>query len=348
MLFSPFRGVLLTALFLSVVGGSHAGTRYHYTNEGSTGTAVRNSITGFVFSEDRSPVGNIYVELQTDMYLTVGRTQTNGAGMYSFRGLAAGVYVVKVLTGGTNFEEQSRTVPLVPISALPGSGAQSEQADFYLRPRRSSEPARAAPGVVFVQEVPDAAKRLYDDGVAELERKNEAAGYTRLKEALETFPDYFLALDRLANEYLAKGYYPAAHILFTRAVAVNPKSVSSTVGLGLTEYRINRLEPSIELLNKAITLDKKNVAAHYWLGVALHAAKKLGEAVTALQAADKLSDGKFADVHWQLARVYNDQKKYKNAADSLEKYLLLKPDAENADQIRGIIKLLQEKAPVNI
>jgi outer membrane protein assembly factor BamD (BamD/ComL family) len=297
-----------------------------------------NSITGFVFGENRLPLSRVHVELQTDMYSTLVRTQTNDSGMFSFRGIPNGQFYVKVLPYGTDYHEQSRSVTLSPI----GRGGVSEQIDFYLKLRKTGT-SLGAPEVVFVQEVPPRAKELYEAGVKELENKNEKNGYEKLKQALETFPQYFAALDRLGNEYLNKGYYDVSFVLFTKAIEVNPRSISSNLGLGISDYKINRLPEAIEALENVIRLHKANVNAHYWLGVVHHASGKLGEAVDYLQKAEKLSERKSSEVQWQLARVYKDQNKFKESADALELYLKLKPDAENAEEIRRIIKLLRGK-----
>jgi len=300
----------------------------------------RNSITGFVFGPDRAPVQRLYVELQTELYSTVARAQTNGSGMYTFRGLPNGSYIVKILTGGTDYLEQTRSVSLMPISAR---GAASEQVDFYLKQKARPGDALGPGGVVFAQDVPKDAQVLYEAAVEDLSKKNETDGFAKLKGALEIFPDYFLALDRLATEYLAKGHFEAAHVLFTNAFRVNPRSVSSGLGLGIAEYRLNRIDKALESLNEVLKLEKENVKALYWKGIVLHSLRKLGDALAALKSADKLSEGKFADVHFQLARVYKDQNKFRESADSLETYLKLRPDAENAAEIRQIIKTLREK-----
>jgi tetratricopeptide (TPR) repeat protein len=303
----------------------------------------RNSVTGFVFGPDRAPVQRLNIELQTELYSTVARTQTNGSGMYSFRGLPAGVYLVKVLTFGTDLEEQSRSVNLIPISALPGRGAVSEQLDFYLRNKVRRGDLQGPGGVVFAQEVPKDAQNLYLAGIADLENKKEADGYGKLKQSLEIFPDYFLALERLASEYLRKGYYDAALILFTNAVRVNPRSVSCGLGIGVAEFRLQQVNKALETMDAVLKLDKENVNAYYWKGIILHSQKKLSGAVAALLKADQFSNGKFADAHFQLARVYKDQNKFRESAEALEAYLKLRPDAENAAEIRQIIKTLRER-----
>ena len=115
------------------------------------------------------------------------------------------------------------------------------------------------------------------------------------------------------------------------------------LGLGVAEYRLKRNEKALEALDAVLKLDKESVNALYWKGIVLHSQNKLGDAATALQKADQLSSGKYAEVHFQLARIYKDQNKFRESADALETFLKLRPDAENAAEIRQIIKSLREK-----
>ena len=78
----------------------------------------RNTITGFVFTSDRRPVPNVYVELSNEVYQVLQRTRTDGSGRYFFSRLSSGRFIVKVLPLGTNLEEQSQEVELINIMVL--------------------------------------------------------------------------------------------------------------------------------------------------------------------------------------------------------------------------------------
>lgn len=305
----------------------------------------RNSITGFVFNEARQPVADVYVELLDDLYVTKSRTKTSGSGIYSFRNLTDGRYVVKVLPYGTDYEEQSRYISLISVSAIPGSGATNEQIDFYLKAKTNiNEGPLAAPGVIFAQEIPSNAKKLYEAGIEDLGDKKENEGFDKLKQALEIFPDYYLALDRLGREYVVRGYYQAAFVLFTKAVEVNPRSYSSNFGLGLSLYRLQEVDRAIKTLQRATELDNKQVNGFLWLGISYLHNKDYTQAETALNKANKLSNGISADVYWQLARLYKDQNRFNESADALELYLKHKPENSDAEKIKETIKVLRQKA----
>lgn len=305
----------------------------------------RNSITGFVFAGARQPVSDVYVELQTELYSTVSRVKTSGAGFYSFRGLSQGNYKIKILTYGTDYEEQTQSVSLISISAVPNSGSASEQVDFHLRVKKNANSGPlAAPGVIFAQEVPDGAKKLYEAGISDLRDKKEKEGFEKLKKSIEIFPNYFLALDRLGSEYVVRGYNRPAFVLLTKALEINPRSYSSMFGLGIVQYQLQQYDAAVDMLQRAIKVYKESINAHLWLGIALHRSGKLPEAETALIQANKLSKNESAEVHWQLARVYGDQKRYSKAADELELFLKNSPKSTETEKIQQTIKQLRQKA----
>lgn len=314
----------------------------------------RNTITGMVFDDARRPAADIYVELLDDLDTTVRQVRTSTSGRYEFTGLSEGRFKVRVRNFGTDFLPWVQEVQITNVSGVGGgTGGETRQVDVYLRlrPEVTAGPF-AAPGTVFAQEVPGTAKKLYDQAVMELRAKKEQEAFANLRKAIELFPEYWMALDRLGSEYAVRGnqdkrYFEAARVLLGRAVEVNPKGYSSVFGLGFTQYQLGQTTEAIENLQKAVGLYGKSPNGYLWLGIAQKRAGKLAEAEAALKRANELSKGKEADVHWQLAGVYSDQKRYTEAADELELYLKQRSDARDAEKIRALIKQMREKASTN-
>ena len=310
----------------------------------------RNSISGLVFGESRAPVADTYVELLDELGQTITQVRTNGSGRYSFNGLPSGRFKIRVFPVGTDYMEQTQEVFLAPVSAIPGSGADNQQVDFYLRLREGANSGPfGVPGAIFAQEVPDAARKFYEQGVSELRQKKETEGFESLKKALDVFPNYFLALDRLGTEYAARGnvspsYFEAARILLTKAIEINPKSYSSMFGLGFAQYHQGMIKEAVENMERAIGVYNNSANGYLWLGIAQKKAGKLVQAEASLKRANNLSKGKVADVHWQLAGLYSDQKRYGEAATELELFLKNKPDARDAEKIKQIIVQLRQKS----
>lgn len=303
-----------------------------------------NSIVGFVFATSGRPVPDIYVELLNEIGSTLRRAKTSGSGMYTFNGLSDGVFTVRVLPYASGYQAAEQRVSLVSISAVPGRGSTNEQVDFYLKPALVNRGPLAAPEVVFAQEVPDEARGLYKQGIELLADKKENEGFEKLKSALELFPTYYLALDRLGTEYVVRGHYRPAYVLLDQALAVNPRSFSSRLGMGIAQYKLGLPDEAIKSLTLATEEYGESAQAWYWLGVAQYKKANLALAETALVKADRLSKGKSGDVQWQLAKVYNDQKRYAESADALENVLKIEPAHTNAASIKNTIQLLREKA----
>ncbi|MFZ0063543.1 MAG: SdrD B-like domain-containing protein [Pyrinomonadaceae bacterium] len=327
----------------------------------SVSTAVvqgRSSIYGSVYGEGRRAVADVYVELLDDVNSTIRQIKTDMSGRFQFSGLVDGRYIIKVHTGNTGYLEHSQQVVIAAISAVRAndrsSGSDNQHIDIALRlDERGMYGPFSIPGVVFAQEVPPAAKQNYDQGIAFIREKKEAEAFAKLRQALEVFPDYYAALDRLGSEYAIRGvsdkginkeYLQAGLVLLTKATQVNPRGYSSMYGLGFTEYYLGMTNEAIDHLGKAAALYGKASDPYLVLGKAYRRAKTPDKAEEVLKRADQLANGKDPDIHWQLAGVYNDQKRYREAADQMELYLKNAPKGEDPEKIKDLIKRLRDKA----
>lgn len=311
----------------------------------------RNEISGTVFGETGRPVADINIELVTDLGSSLTRIRTDPSGRFTFRGLTNGSYSVRILPYGTDYKEQTQSVVLATVSA---SASDRQQLQIYLslNERARQGPFALVAGVIFVQEVPRAAERLFLEGVRHLTEKRQDQGFDSLKKSIEAFPTYFVALDRLGAEYAIRGfstsdrsYLEAGVVLLSKASEVNPKGVSSVFGLGWAQYHLGMTDQAVESFRRATTLAGNKAADTYlWLGKALKRASTLDQAEAAFKRASELTNGKSAEVHWQTARLYHDQKRYKEAADAFELFLKAQPKSADAEKIRDLIVQLREKA----
>jgi tetratricopeptide (TPR) repeat protein len=293
----------------------------------------------------------MYVELLDEVGSAITRAKADSSGRFTFRGLSDGRYKVKVLPYGTDYLEQIQEVVLYSVSAVAGGGADQQQIEIYLRAneRANANPFAAAPTVIFAQEVPPEAKKLYEQGLNFLRDKKEKEALDTLRKSIEVFPNYYLALDRLGAEYAMRGasnrnYYEAAVVLLTKAAEVNPRGFSSVFGLGVSQYQLGMINEAAQNLQRAIEIYGKAPDPHLWLGKAQKRAAKLELAEASFKQANTLTGGKSSEVHWQLAGLYSDQKRYAEAADELELFLKLQPKATDGEKIKGLIAQLRAKA----
>ena len=314
--------------------------------------AGRSVITGTVFAEAHRPIADVWIELLDDFNSTISRLKTDGSGRFTFNNLINGNYRLRVLPYGTDYKEQVQDVTLVSVSAVSGRpGADRQNIDIYLKlnDRAPVGPFAVGPGVVFAQEVPEAAERLYLEGLRFLREKNEKDGLARLKQSLELFPTYYLALDRLGGEYAIRGhkdrsYWEAARLLLEKAVEINPRGINSVFGLGWTQYQLGLNRQAVASMERATSLNGKAADAFLWLGKAHLRLSAMDKAEIAFKRANELTKGKVAEIHKFLAKIYGDQKRYREAADELELYLKTQSDVKDNAEIQELIKKMRAKA----
>jgi tetratricopeptide (TPR) repeat protein len=307
-----------------------------------------NTIYGQVVdAQSRQPVGDLYVELQDYVGVPVRRLRLDRDGRFVFVGLRSGEYQVKVLTFGTNYQETAKDVRLVSLPLGNGRfSSDTAYVDIYLKmdPRKAGTGDGAA-SVIFVQEVPDAARKLYKKGAKQLDDKKDE-GLDMLKQAIEIFPTYYDALDRLGAEYVLRKQYEEAAPYLIKAVDVNKRSFSSYYALGVASYNLKDLPAAIEALRAAVTIKPLSVPAQLFYGMVLRLDGNFELAEKALLQAKSLTEktAPNAEVHWQLALLYEKMARYKEAADELEQFLKIQPKTTDAEKIKKLIEDLRAKA----
>jgi len=80
-------------------------------------------------------------------------------------------------------------------------------------------------------------------------------------------------------------------------------------------------------------------------GTVLRMSGSLDQALATLLKAEKLSkEAPIAEIHWQLALLYNKLNRNKEAADELETYLKIDPNVPNKKQVQDLIQKLRAKS----
>lgn len=308
-------------------------------------SAQTNRISGQVLGVERRPLVDVWVELLNEVNSVLLRQKTTGSGTFQFVGMTGGKYTVLVRPFGTDYEEQSQEVEIVNIVSGGRRTSDAQNVTFYLRTRKAAEKKPGAVGVVFAQEVPPDAKKAYDKGIAEIESNRIESGIAELENAINIFPDYFYALDRLGSELLKRQMYTDAKKHFEKASSVNPKSSNSWYGLSYSLYALGKIDESIEAAKKAVNISPESVDINLMLGVALRRGRSYFEAEKSLLKAKKLSNGLSADASWNLALLYvYNLRNNRLAAEELENYLKVKPDHPQAERLRRLAQNLRMSA----
>src|SRR3712207_6486952 len=304
------------------------------------------TIIGSVRVGEGGATGALRVSLLNDNYQTLRTLLLDASGRFQFRGLSHGVYTVKVESTSGEFEEQSQRVELQ--SSNPRGGGSAEEVffvDFVLR-RKKVVSRPEAPGTVFAQTVPEAARAEYERGVKKVNDKKFEQAVPFLKKAIEIFPDYYLALELLGTEYVKADNPSEAVPLLTRAVEVNEAGAKSLYALGVANLKLNKFSDSVTWLQKAVARDGNNANAHLMMGIANGRLGRLDEAEASLKTAYKLGGEQVPDVHLYLAGIYDKQKRYAEAVRELELFLKEGKDLDESKVKAMIAKLRDRKSVV--
>jgi tetratricopeptide (TPR) repeat protein len=302
---------------------------------------VVNSIEGIVWDPYRRPAANLYVELQNENYFSLRRVRTTGTGRFTFTGLTAGRYNIKVLTSGTNYQEATETIEIVNVIR---NTSDTAFLDIYLKfdKRRLNSGLTELTGAVFVQNIPAEARKLYSQGVSHINDKGDK-GFLEIEEALKIFPDYYDALNTLGTEYVARKEYQKALPYLIRSIDINRRSFTSFYALAYACFQLNHRPEALEAARAATVLQGNSLNAQLLYGTLLRMDRSYEKALQALLAAKKLiKDFPVAEVHWQLALLYNRLGRNKEAADELQAYLSIQPEARDRKEIQDLIAKLRK------
>jgi len=285
-------------------------------------------------------VRDLYVELQNENYFAIARTRTDSAGRFSFNGVSFGRFNVRVMTSGTNYIEVTESVDLVNV--MRGAG-DSVYLEIYLKFDKNKVNSGLAEitDAIFVQDVPEEARKLYRKGLKDLEKGD--VGFNEIEGALNIFPTYFDALNTLGTHYVSKKEYQKSLAYLIRAVDVNQRSFSTYYALAYACYELDHRPEALEAARAATILQPKSFNAQLLYGTLLRLDHSYEKAETALTEAKKLSKNRpVPEVHWQLALLYNKLGRNQEAADELETYLKMQPNAPDRKGIENTIARLRK------
>lgn len=308
--------------------------------------AFLNRIMGQVWGPDNKPVSNIYVELNNEVNMSIGRQRTSNSGLYEFSGLSSGLFRVRVVTLGTDYLEQIKDVQI--LNLVEGM-SDNQYCDFRLKfdPRRVSPMGSGGPAErIFTQEgVTPEAKKYYDNGIGFLLDKRSDAAIAEFRKALAIFPNYYYANSALGKELVERGKYQEAFEYLIRAIDANQRSFNSYYALAYACFQLKQMPEAKTAAQAATILNPNSLNAQLLLGTILRQSGSLAEAEKALLKAKTIGENKIPAVNWQLALVYNRLNRNNDAIAELESYIKTERNNQNkAEASEMIAKLKSSKA----
>jgi len=310
------------------------------------GTGGVHTIQGRVYLPDgRSPEMSLTIKLQsTNPTITV---ETDASGGFGFRFLAPGTYTV-VIEAGDTYEVAREYVIIdteVKIEGMPSPVVpKTVNVPVYLQYKRGAK--AAAPDVVNAKlaGVPKEALKHFKAALKLAQGDKNEEAIQEFRQAVALYPSFTFALNGMGQIYLKLGRLENASASFQETLKIDPKDFEARLHLGIVLLNLKSLAEAQKELLEAKELNSSAAAPRYYLGLLYLRNQKREEAKTELEQTEKLKNERdYPLTHYYLAGLYIAGKQYKLAVEELEKYLLLVPNAKDAEQLRLTIADLRTK-----
>ena len=317
----------------------------------STGTGGVHVIQGYVFfPSGRRAEGTIVIKLQSYQY---GELQVvpDSSGSFTFANLAPGNYTV-IINAGDEYEIFREGVYIDSDINLSRTGARVPSTTrrysvmVHLQPKAKAGHARASVVNAALAAVPEKARKLYERGVEQARADDSANAAESLKEAVALYANFPLALNELGVQYLKLKQPAKAVEVLKTACKLDAEAFASRLNLGVALLESRKYLEAEEQLREALKRNANASTAHMYLGITLLRLNKMEEAEKELLAATQLSN-QLGMANYYLGGIYWKKQDYPHAVEHLEKYLLLTPNAADADRVRATIKDLRSRMPGN-
>jgi Flp pilus assembly protein TadD len=313
----------------------------------TTGTGGNHIISGKIFfPSGRRAEGTIQVKLQT---YGVGEISTlaDSSGSFVFTSLSPGNYTV-VINAGNDYEIAREGVTIDSDLNLSRSGIHMNAGSrrytvMVTLQAKAANHAKASVVNVALAEVPQEARALYEKALELSKAGTNDKAVENLKMAVSLFPRFPLALNELGVQYLKIGQANRAVEPLKSATALSPDAATPKLNLGIALLETQQYQEAENQLRNALKISA-TPTTHMYLGLTLTHLQNDEEAESHLKSAIDSGGNQLAIAHYYLGGLYWRRREYNRAADELEIYLRLTPEAPDAKRVSGTIKALRAKS----
>jgi Flp pilus assembly protein TadD len=258
-------------------------------------------------------------------------TISDDQGQYEIRSLPGGRYRVRAAN-----PEAPDQVCDPTESDTTRAYSNRLQIDVFLKMPVPETKRNFNAGVLNVGEtnIPQAARKAYEQGLKLQKEKQTQQALTALNQAIELHPTYFQALTERGNLLMQQNKLAEAEGDFVRALELNEKYAPALRGLGYCQIQQKQFPAAVSNLEKAFVLEPSAPLTLLLLGYGNLSLNRYEEAKQCLQQALKLGPESAARAHVYLAEIFAQEQKFKEAADAIRQYLKVKPDATDAASLR--------------
>lgn len=314
----------------------------------SGGTGGRHTIRGrVVFPSGQRADLRLKVRLQSSGFGELS-VLSDSNGSFTFMSLVPGTYTV-VIEGGEYYETARETVYIETsaisrraIGSIPVARPFSVQ--IYLQPKQGVSNSRTGVLSAALATVPKPASTLYLQATESAAKGQTEKAIAELKQALDVFPGFGLALNELGVQYMKLVQLEKAEEALRKAVALLPDAFEPRLNYGIALLNQSKFKDAEAELRETLKKHGSAFTPHMYLGITLLHLKNYQEAEAELLKSITLGGSRVGPAHYYLGGLYWRAKEYKRAIAELERYLQLEPNAANAERIRATIRDLKNKS----
>ncbi|MDQ3816486.1 MAG: tetratricopeptide repeat protein [Acidobacteriota bacterium] len=300
----------------------------------------RSSIEGRLYYPSGHPVDKrIRIELSS-VQGGSSSIMSSDNGTFIFRRLPEGTYNLTV-NAGPEYETAYETVRITEGGLRSGRGqAVTVQIQLRLKSNTSVRPSVAS---AELASVPAAARESYLKALSFEQAHEPKKAIEQLERAVKLYPDFALAYNEMGAQYMQLNRLDKAAEAFQSALKIARDAFVPRLNYGYVLLQQKKYAEAEAELRRAIEKNGNSVDAHIYRGRALIRLRRSDEAEKELQRAIAIGGEEANLAHRYLGALYIELGERERAITELETYLKLMPNAQDANQIREIIKGLLEK-----
>jgi Tfp pilus assembly protein PilF len=300
----------------------------------------KNTIEGHIYYPSGHPLDKrIRVEINSVQSGTAS-TLTTDNGTFVFRQLPDGTYNLTI-NAGQEYEVTHETIQVIDPSARSKNGQViNVQIQLQLKSTVLTRPAVTSKELVSV---PPAARELYLKALSSVQARDRKKAVEQLEQAVSLAPDFALAFNELGAQYLQLNQLEKAAKALQSAIKLAPDAFVPHLNYGYVLLQQKKYAEAETELRRALKKNETSVTAHLYRARVLIRLQRSDEAEKELQRAIALGGDEASLAHRYLGALYLERGEKERAISELETYLRLMPKAQDASQIREIIKGLRDK-----
>jgi len=297
----------------------------------------RNTIVGQVIYPSGSQADRHMTVRLSSVRVGEFSTMTDDNGVFAFRRLREGSYFITV-EAGKDYLSTSETVDLFD------NNGRTVTVQIQLRAKPTTANNKPAVVNAALASVPKAALDLYQQGAQLAAAGKNREAIEKFKSAVSLYPQFVVALNEMSAAYINLGELEPATNALEAAIKIEPNNPTLRLNYGYVLMLKERFADSERELSRAIQLKDELVAAHLYRGRVLIRLRNYDEAEKELNRTLSLGGASGVMAYRYLGALYSERGETSKAIAALENYLKLTPKAKDSDQVRAIIRQLQEDA----